>query len=442
MKMHRISSLSLTVALGLLLSSCGGAGGHDSYLGYTPHERYAHGLRSAGLVNTALGIDWFAAAERALEEPVEISPPYSEISYLDAAEAGAVGYLVSLRRGQRITASFELDTDTEFQVFLDMFVMPTGARTTPVLLESADSNSNSVEYVARRDGDYVVRIQPELLRGGRYTVTVQVGGSLDFPVADHDHAAILSDWGDWRAGGRIHEGVDIFAPRGTPVLAATDGTIRSTRPNNLGGKVIWLRDRLGRSQYYAHLDSLAVRRGDRVSVGDTIGFVGNTGNARTTPPHLHFGIARRGWFDPEPALDPPSVAPQPFAGDSLLIGSIVRASVNRTRVREQPAARARAVANLDLHTPLTVIAGSGRWYRVATPDGNQGFVETRLVEPAGTPIRSEIVAAGTLLRRSPIFDSVATDSLQAGQQVPVLGAYGDFLLVQAPSGRAGWLVFD
>jgi murein DD-endopeptidase MepM/ murein hydrolase activator NlpD len=394
------------------------------------------------LDETALGQDWLAAAERALAAPVAVSPPYSEVSYMDEGEAGAVGYALSLRRGEKLTARFDLDSDTTYKVFLDMFVLPTGARRNPVLLASADSNSHGIEYIARRDGDYVVRIQPELLRGGRYTITVEVGGSLGFPVEGHDHASIRSFWGDWRSGGRTHQGVDIFAPRGTPVLAATDGTVRSTRPNNLGGRVVWLRDELGRSQYYAHLDSHVVRRGDRVQAGDTIGFVGNTGNARTTPPHLHFGIASRGWFDPMPALGAPSAPAPRFAGNIDLIGSVVRANANRTRVRTNPTARSRAVASVELHTPLSVVAGAGHWYRVSMPDGTIGFVESRFIEPANQPIRSELVATGALLRESPLPTAAATDSLVAGQQVPVLGSYDGILFVQAPSGRAGWLVLD
>jgi murein DD-endopeptidase MepM/ murein hydrolase activator NlpD len=442
MRNSRSKAVLGTLVLTLIAASCGGGGEHAEFAGYTPHERYEHGLRSAGLDVTALGRDWLAASRRALEAPVTISAPYNEVSYMDAGEAGAVGYRVNLVRGQTVTVSFELDGDTAYQVFLDMFVMPTGARTAPILLTSADTNSNQLEYVARRDGDYIVRVQPELLRGGRYSITVEVGGSLGFPVAGHDHASVRSFWGDWRSGGRIHQGVDIFAPRGTPVLAATKGTVRSTRPNNLGGKVVFLRDELGRSQYYAHLDSQVVARGDRVEAGDTLGFVGNTGNARTTPPHLHFGITSRGWFDPLPALAPPSPPAAEFAGDQNVVGSIVRASADRTRIRVLPASRSSAVASLDRHTPLSVVAGSGRWYRVSLPDGAVGFVEARFVESVDEPIRSELVATGALLRTSPMPSAAATDSLVAGQQVPVLGAFGEFLLVQAPSGRAGWLVLD
>jgi murein DD-endopeptidase MepM/ murein hydrolase activator NlpD len=108
--------------------------------------------------------------------------------------------------------------------------------------------------------------------------------------------AIQSLFGVERDGGRrAHHGIDIFAPRGTPVIAATDGVVRSTSPNELGGNVVRLSDpRRAQTLYYAHLDRHVVAEGQQVRVGDTLGFVGNTGNARSTPPHLHFGIYVRG----------------------------------------------------------------------------------------------------------------------------------------------------
>src|SRR5690606_27574329 len=86
------------------------------------------------------------------------------------------------------------------------------------------------------------------------------------------------------------------------VVAVTDGTVSFTGERGLGGKQVWLRAGLfGNSIYYAHLDSVAVTSGIRVKTGDTLGFVGNTGNARTTPPHLHFGIYKsRGAVNPLP----------------------------------------------------------------------------------------------------------------------------------------------
>ncbi|MBI4485879.1 MAG: M23 family metallopeptidase [Acidobacteria bacterium] len=83
-----------------------------------------------------------------------------------------------------------------------------------------------------------------------------------------------------------HHGVDIFAPRGTPVLAAAGGIVTSGGTSSLGGNVVWIA-RPGRREahYYAHLDRQLVTPGTFVEAGDVIGTVGNTGNARGTLPH-------------------------------------------------------------------------------------------------------------------------------------------------------------
>ena len=74
-------------------------------------------------------------------------------------------------------------------------------------------------------------------------------------------------------------------------MAVEDGTIARVGTNHLGGKVVWQRlGMFGQSIYYAHLDSQAVSTGQTVKKGDIVGFMGNTGNAKTTPSHLHFGI--------------------------------------------------------------------------------------------------------------------------------------------------------
>ena len=95
-----------------------------------------------------------------------------------------------------------------------------------------------------------------------------------------------------RAGVGWHHGEDIFAPLGAPVLAVADGTVFSVGWNDLGGYRFWLRDRQGNQFYYAHLSAyspLAVD-GTEVRAGNVIGFVGNTGDAQSTPYHLHFEI--------------------------------------------------------------------------------------------------------------------------------------------------------
>jgi Peptidase family M23 len=95
-----------------------------------------------------------------------------------------------------------------------------------------------------------------------------------------------------RAGVGWHHGEDIFAPLGAPVLAVAKGTVYSVGWNDLGGNRLWLRDAEGNQFYYAHLSAftpLAVNNA-HVNAGDVLGFVGNTGDAQSTPYHLHFEI--------------------------------------------------------------------------------------------------------------------------------------------------------
>ncbi len=126
-----------------------------------------------------------------------------------------------------------------------------------------------------------------------------------FPVLG-GNAAFTSDYGAPRAGTGWHQGNDIFAPIGVPVLAVADGELSKVGVNNLGGNRLWLTDQLGNTYYYAHLSAYAthVADGVRVRAGEVIGFVGNTGQARTTPPHLHFEIHPGGGasVDPYPYL--------------------------------------------------------------------------------------------------------------------------------------------
>jgi murein DD-endopeptidase MepM/ murein hydrolase activator NlpD len=111
-----------------------------------------------------------------------------------------------------------------------------------------------------------------------------------FPV--HGPSSYSDDYGAPRAVTGWHHGIDIFAPEGAPVLAVADGTLFKVGVNTLGGNRLWLRDDRGNTFYYAHLSAYApgVLDGARVRAGEVIGFVGQTGQAMGTPPHLHFEI--------------------------------------------------------------------------------------------------------------------------------------------------------
>lgn len=118
---------------------------------------------------------------------------------------------------------------------------------------------------------------------------------LRIPVVGVSRRAIADTFGSPRAGDRRHEGLDIFAPRGTPVVSTTRGIVWRIGDDALGGTVVWVLGPGGQLHYYAHLDRIAaIGPRQRVAPGDRLGYVGNTGNAATTAPHLHYGIYRRG----------------------------------------------------------------------------------------------------------------------------------------------------
>lgn len=116
------------------------------------------------------------------------------------------------------------------------------------------------------------------------------------PVVGIQSHELRDTWGAARGQGRRHEGIDIMAPRGTKVLSATEGVIADLRNNNLGGKVIWILGPSSSWHYYAHLDAHRsdLKVGDYVRRGEHLGFVGNTGNAKATAPHLHYGLYLQG----------------------------------------------------------------------------------------------------------------------------------------------------
>jgi murein DD-endopeptidase MepM/ murein hydrolase activator NlpD len=119
---------------------------------------------------------------------------------------------------------------------------------------------------------------------------------LAMPVQNVKTKAIANTWHAARDGSRLHEGQDIFAPRGTAILSATEGYIAHIGDNSLGGQTVSVIGAGGRVYYYAHLEAYAphIAEGDFVSTQTLLGYVGTTGNAAGTPAHLHFGVYESG----------------------------------------------------------------------------------------------------------------------------------------------------
>jgi len=415
----------------------------DRFRDLTPHEAYQASLSDAGLTSTALGRDWILAGQQAVQAPVEISLPFREAGFITPEEPSAVGYRLTIGRGQRLTASVSLKSGEETRVFVDLFRMAENEDDPPRPILSTDSVPGTFEHEPWRGGDFLLRIQPELLRGGTYTVTLRLEAQLAFPVDGHGVRSIQSAFGANRdAGRRSHDGLDIFAPKGTPVLAISAGRVSRVQVTNLGGKVVWVRDPIRNSNlYYAHLDSQAVSRGQEVELGDTLGFVGNTGNARTTPPHLHFGIYRRGEgpVNPDPFLRPPRGALAEQTADLGHLGEWVRLLNDGIRLRATPERSGEILRELGQYTPLHVLGGSGEYFRVRLPDGAYGYVASHLTEPTDLPLGSEVAARNQMILSGPSYAASVIVQLDAGTEVPILGRYEGYLYVRTPSGQTGWM---
>lgn len=138
--------------------------------------------------------------------------------------------------------------------------------------------------------------------------------TLPLPIAGVPPAALRDSWGAVRSGGRKHQGIDIFAPKGTPVRSTTRGLVFRIGENRLGGNVVWIFGPGRQMHYYAHLDGFGkFEPGALVMPGDIVGYVGNTGNARGTPPHLHYGVYTpgAGAINPFPLLQQDQTVSQP-----------------------------------------------------------------------------------------------------------------------------------
>jgi murein DD-endopeptidase MepM/ murein hydrolase activator NlpD len=267
------------------------------YLPRSAHQAYGYELAQTRLTRNPQGREWLAAAERAVLEPREIAIPFTTSGAFEPAKPEAVGYAFSAHGGRRVRIDVAADVARGPALFVDLFRgsagslqhVTSGPPSTP---GRGGSAPQTIEIDVLEDASFLLRVQAELGFGGEYGVRVTSEPLLGFPVSGLDTRAIQSRFGAERDGGRrAHRGVDIFAERGTAVLAATDAWVMRVETTRVGGNVVWLQPLFGNMRlYYAHLDRPLVERGQFVRAGEPVGTVGNTGNAITTPPHLHFGV--------------------------------------------------------------------------------------------------------------------------------------------------------
>jgi murein DD-endopeptidase MepM/ murein hydrolase activator NlpD len=436
---------ALCLAALLFLAACRREIVPEPYVPTNAHDAYRHGLEQAGLSRTALARDWATAADGALRSPVEVEAPFQEMIFVDPAEAFAVGYRLPVKRGQRTEVQLVLDPPSDWRLFLDLFRVPENGEEGPLHVASGGEGDLRLAFEPRRDGAYLLRVQSELLRGGSFTLEIRNVASLEFPVSGRDTSAIGSSFGAEREGGRrSHHGVDIFAPRHTEVLATSRARVRRVDDWRLGGRVVWLEDPARDIRlYFAHLETQDVIEGAWVEPGDRIGTVGNSGNARTTPPHLHFGVyvPGEGPVDPHPFLHQPRQSLPPLRITRDRIGSWGRTAETRTALFARPHARTREAPLVELppRTPLRLRGGAGSSFRVELPNGMTGYVSAEAVETLDSALESVSLESATPVLARPSADSAIVRRLDAGERVDVFGRFGGFALVDGGSRRREWV---
>jgi peptidoglycan LD-endopeptidase LytH len=426
-------ALTLIFIFAILFMGCKGTNIRKILGPSNPYEQYRDFLQSSEFENTAMVRDWVQAGEMALSTPIEINLPYQEISHFDKNQPQAIYMEFGSKEGQLISVQVDLISNPNSRFFIDLYEM---GQNGPKNIQFA-KDTNRLEFQVRNSGMLGLRIQPELFRGGLVEITIQQNPTLAFPISGKNHRSIASFFGVPRDGGRrIHEGIDVFAPRGTPVTAVSPGRVTRVGVNNLGGKTVSV-SHDGYSFYYAHLDSQLVNPGQSVKTGDTLGTVGNTGNAITTAPHLHFGIYRRGAVDPYPFFESVTLTNSHSVADSIHLGQFARIKVSAANLRNQPNTQSSITQNLSQNEIIRLQAKTNDWFRVILPDGTSGYIFENLLTYEISAFESLEDNEGLMIREN-FSDSHTFEASNLSEKLEVIGEFQDSRLLKTESGRFYW----
>lgn len=327
---------------------------------------------------------WENQVGNALKDSLQIDLPYFSTGDFTPRGFLIYSYNVSLNPGEKLGIEVETESPPPM-VFIDLYLKQNDSIKPYKIIASAQYKESRLTYEIKETGTYKIIVQPAMEANSPFVLKVKKSPVYLFPVSGAGNKNMQSFWGAGRdAGRRSHEGVDIFAARGTPVVAAVNGYITSSGEKGLGGKQVWLRDpKRSQSLYYAHLDSIEPISAKLVKRGDTLGYVGNTGNARTTPPHLHFGIYKnyQGAIDPLYhifQIENPEFNARP---DTLKLFSM-KVTGKTANLRDKPYANgSRIIGNSKLNDTLILLGKSNDWYHIRTLGNQAAFIHENLVAP-------------------------------------------------------------
>lgn len=438
--MKRVNiSLAPFLMLTMLLNACK-TGPVNLFKTASPYELYQRKLSTAGLDKTAMGVAWVNAGKQSITKAVSIKIPYKEQGYFPAERVPAAAFRFSGIRGQKLSIQLDKTPATGFMVYMDVWQIRSDNSTQ--LIASADTLSTTLNLDIDENAEYLLRLQPELLKSGSYNLEITSGPSLSFPVKTSGRKRIESLYGVGRdANTRKHEGIDIFGARLTPVIASADGVVTRVGENNLGGLVVMMRPRdKNYMLYYAHLDKQLAIQGQEVKTGDTLGLMGNTGNARTTAPHLHFGIyTGNGAIDPLPFVNQEIEKPRAITAATTNLNATLR-SIGKTSLKQGPEGSALTLKSLDPSTIVHVEAAATAWYKATLPDGTCGYLPARELRPVKMPLRSIRLKPDQLaLYDQPSTSAAIKKTLDSGSTVNLLGTFDKFLLIKDVKEETGWI---
>lgn len=358
----------------VLLLACGCSGitkVTDAITNPSAREVYMRGIEDQPAFQ-----EWQLAYESAKRDSLTVSLPYGEKGIFNPSLQVAHSYVVGLQEGEVLETQVARDVPDQ-KIFIEIFQFD-GTRFHSI----AQTDESRITAAGETNGLFKVIIQPGLGATGNFFVSLSKKPMYAFPVAGKGNASIQSFWGAVRdAGKRSHEGIDIFAKRGTPVIAVADGVITRAGEHGIGGKQVWLRTGIfGKSVYYAHLDRIAVQGGMSVKTGDTLGFVGNTGNAKGGAHHLHFGVYNGyGAVNPLPFVyrhESISAKAYPRKYNTATL----RVKTAKATLRQGPATNYDKLGELSSGQAVTLLGQNKDWLHVVTQDGRKAFLHTSLVK--------------------------------------------------------------
>lgn len=330
-------------------------------------ESYEQSLATDKTLSYDDSRQWMEQSLLALKDSTMVTLPYQEQSPA-LQRYSAYGLNVNGIKGEQL----EISIESQEPILVDVWYKG------PIwqLLNYDHQYDRELQIPFDHTGTFLIRVQTLLGNQAPFKIKMIKSPQNMMPVVGAKDEDVWSRFGDPRdAGKRVHEGVDIFKRRGTPVVAAASGRVIDVKDEGLGGKQVWIQDhRLPINHYYAHLDQQLVEEEVYVNKGDTIGTVGNTGNAQSTRPHLHYGMYQHG----AGAIDPfPFVGSQPYVSRFRTYMDTLPetwAGPKRIPIRISPSPKAPIIHQGDYEGAMSVLGWTNHWWHLRLADGRSGFI--------------------------------------------------------------------